>query len=315
MDFTVIICTYNRSRGLPACIRKLAEQRGVESLDWEVLIVDNNSSDDTRLTVERLAAEEPIKIRYAFESQQGLNYARNHGMQASDGKYFCYVDDDILVDPNWLASLYSALEANDADAVGGRIHLDPGIRLPGWINEDMRGFLGYQDYGDSPFRMDGVERYPHGGNMSFNRRVVDKIGGFNPNLGRKGEGRKRGELFKGAETDYFHRLAATADARIFYEPRSIVYHQILPHQLERKYFLTLHFNAGFQKAFYDTTEFSRHFMGVPLFLYPQSMRATGSYLGLLFSCGHNKAFRQLMTVSHFMGMMMGYRKRQREGTS
>ncbi|ALP54075.1 hypothetical protein Tel_13560 [Candidatus Tenderia electrophaga] len=312
MDFTVIICTYNRSGNLPVCLDHLARQEGVEGLDWEVLVVDNNSSDDTRQVVERLAETLPIRIRYSFEAEQGLNNARNHGVNDSGGKYFCYVDDDILVKSDWLAALYEALEQNDADAVGGRIHLDPDIKLPPWVTPEVWGFLGYQDYGEEPFRMDGVVQYPYGGNMSFNRRVVDKIGLFNPKVGRKGQGRKRGELFKGAETDYFHRLAATDDARIFYQPKAIVYHQILPHQLERKYFLTIHYNAGFQKAYYDEKQFGRRLFAVPLFLYPQFARAGGKYLWQLATRGPHRAFRQLMTVGHFLGTMKGYRKAYQE---
>ena len=314
MDFTVIICTYNRCGNLAVCLEHLACQQGVEALEWEVLIVDNNSSDDTRQVVKRLAAQLPIRIRYAFEEQQGLNYARNHGVQSSDGKYFCYVDDDILVKPDWLASLYRSLEENDADAVGGRIHLDPNIKLPPWVTPEVWGFLGHQDYGDEPFQMDGVKKYPYGGNMSFNRRVVERIGLFNPKLGRKGEGRKRGELFKGAETDYFHRLAATGNARIFYEPDAIVYHCVLPHQLKPKYFLTIHYNAGFQKAYYDDIGFSRRLFGIPLFLYPQVSRAIGKYFLWLFTRGPNEAFRQLMTVGHFFGTINGYRKASQGST-
>jgi hypothetical protein len=160
--------------------------------------------------------------------------------------------------------------------------------------------------------MDGITRYPYGGNMSINRRVVDRIGVFNPKLGRKGEGRSRNELFKGSETDYFHRLAAAGDARMYYEPGAIVYHQVLPHQLRRKYLLTIHYNAGFQKAFYDGTSFQRRMLGIPLFIYPQFARATGKYLGQLISRGPDKAFRQLMTVGHFLGTMSGYRRAYRE---
>ena len=312
MDFTVIICTYNRSHNLPGCIDYLACQQGAEGFDWEVLIVDNNSSDNTREVVEELVRMSRIKLRYTFEPQQGLNHARNRGIEESDSRYFCYVDDDILVDSNWLAALYEALESKDADAVGGRIHLDPEIRLPPWITPEVQGFLGYQDYGDEPFMMDGKTQYPYGGNMSINRRVVNRIGMFNPKLGRKGEGRSRNELFKGAETDYFHRLAATGDARIFYEPRAVVYHQVLPHQLKRKYLLTIHYNAGLQKAYYDATSYPRRMLGIPLFLYPQCGRAIVKYLGQLLTRGPNHAFRQLMTVGNFLGTMAGYSKIDRK---
>jgi glycosyltransferase involved in cell wall biosynthesis len=314
VDFTVIVCTFNRSGNLPSCLAALAAQEGVEGLDWEVLVVDNNSGDDTPTTVERLSRELLIRVRYAKEAQQGLNYARNLGVLSSQGTHFTFVDDDIHVSPRWLASLVEAFERTDADAVGGRIHLDPSIRLPPWIvpGSEIAGFLGYQDFGDEPFRMDGRSRYPFGGNMSFHRRVVARIGLFDPRMGRKGEGRRRGELFKGAETDYFHRLAAAGEARIFYEPRAIVYHRVQPHQLRQRYFLTIHFNAGFQKALYDSQPFRRRALGVPLFLYPQLTRAMGRYLGLLATRGPNQAFRQLMTVGHFLGTMAGYRHASRQ---
>lgn len=314
MDFTVIVCTYNRSGNLPSCLGALAAQEGVEHLDWEVLVVDNNCSDDTPKTVENLSRELPIRLRYALESQQGLNYARNHGVLSSQGTHFTFVDDDIHVSPHWLASLAEAFERTDADAVGGRIHLDPSIELPPWIvpGSEIAGFLGYQDLGEEQFRMDGRNRYPFGGNMSFHRRVVGRIGLFDPKLGRKGEGRKRGELFKGAETDYFYRLADAGEARIFYEPRAIVYHRVQPHQLQQRYFLTIHFNAGFQKALYDGRQYRRRALGVPLFLYPQLTRAVGKYLGLLATRGPDQAFRQLMTVGHFLGTMAGYRRARRE---
>lgn len=310
MDFSVIICTYNRAGNLPSCLAKLAEQQEVAGIEWEVLVVDNNSSDDTRATVEKLAAQLPITVRYAFEGEQGLNYARNHGVRESRGRYFCFVDDDILVSPRWLVSLYRTLEDNDADAAGSCIHLDEKIVLPKWIQPEMYGFLGYQDFGPTPFQMDGVSRYPFGGNMSFNRRVVDKIGYFNPKLGRKGAGQKRGELFKGAETDYFHRLAA-AGARIHYTPDAVVYHQILPFQMQKRYFRILHFNAGYQKAYNDEREFSRRLLGAPLYLYGQIVRAAGKYFWQVLSRGPDFAFRQQMNLGHFLGMALGYFRRNR----
>ena len=314
MDFTVIICTYNRSGNLPSCLAALAAQAGVNGIDWEVLVVDNNSSDDTPQVVADLSRELPIKLRYAREVQQGLNFARNHGVSNSEGTHFTFVDDDIHVSPQWLAALHRAFGETDADAIGGRIHLDPSIELPPWVapGSETAGFLGYQDFGDQPFRMDGKSRYPFGGNMSFHRRVVERIGLFDPKLGRKGEGRKRGELFKGAETDYFHRLAARGDTRIFYEPGAIVFHRVQPHQLRQRYFLTIHFNAGYQRAFYDARELRRRMFGVPLFLYAQLTRAVGRYLGLLVTRGPSQAFRQLMTVGHFLGTMAGYRNARKK---
>lgn len=313
MDFSVIVCTYNRAHNLPRCLRALSRMRGEERISWEVVVVDNNSSDDTPAMVQRLAKELPIEIRYTHEPKQGLNHARNQGIRASRGRLFAYVDDDIEVGRDWLAALYENFITNDADAVGGRIHLDPNVRLPKWIRDDeTKGFLGFQDYGDEPFRMDGKRRYPYGGNMAFNRRVVERIGYFNPLLGRKGEGRKRSELFKGAETDYFHRLADAGDARIFYEPKAIVYHQVQPHQLTKRYFRTIHSNAGYQRAYYDDTQFPHTIFGVPRYYYPMLLSNVMEYFKQVFTEGPDAAFRQQMTVGHMLGTMLGYhRRRQR----
>jgi glycosyltransferase involved in cell wall biosynthesis len=308
MDFTVIICTYNRANNLPICLGELSRQLGVDDMDWEVLVVDNNSTDSTCETVAQTAKQLPVPVRYTFEAQQGLNYARNRGALESRGDYFCYVDDDIRVAPQWLAALFQALKTNDADAAGGRIHLDDSFVLPPWVKPEMYGFLGYQDFGELAFQMDGVSKYPFGGNMAFHRRVIDRIGLFNPLLGRKGSGLKRSELFKGAETDYFHRLAATG-GRIFYAPAAIVYHQIQPFQLRKRYFRTLHYNAGVQKAYYDPRTYRRRLFGIPLFLFPQAARNVARYIGQLCTRGPDWSFRQQMTVGYFLGMMQGYLKR------
>ena len=310
MDFSVIVCTYNRAANLPRCLGALSRQQGVQDLRWEVLVVDNNSSDGTRAEVQRLAQLLPITVRYAHEKQQGLNYARNTGIRESAGTCFSYVDDDIEVSPQWLSALHRSFVAHDADAVGGRIHLDPQVVLPKWIrDQETKGFLGFQDFGDDPFRMDGRRRYPYGGNMAFNRRVVERIGYFNPLLGRKGEGRKRSELFKGAETDYFHRLADSGEVSIWYAPEAIVYHQVQPFQLRKKYFRTIHSNAGYQRAFYDTAEFPHTLFGVPRYLYPMLLSGMAEYLRQAVVDGPDAAFRQQMTVGHMIGTMLGYHRR------
>lgn len=305
MQFSVIICTYNRSYNLSKCIAHLAVQEQIKDIEWEIVIVDNNSTDGTDKVIADLTARYNLNIRCVSENCQGLNYARNAGILASSGEYFAFIDDDILVSTNWLRSIYDSLVNNDADAVGGRIHLEKPVFIPLWIKPDMYGFLGHQDMGNVPFRMDGLINYPFGGNMAFNRRVKDKIGLFNTKLGRKGSGRKRDELFKGAEPDYFERLAS-ADGRIFYQPDSLVYHRISSFQLKKRYFRTIHYNEGFQKAFNDQESYNRTLFGVPLFLFPQLARGVKKYLFNMITKGFNWAFRQQMTVFYFLGMINGY---------
>lgn len=308
MELSVILCTYNRCHNLKPCIGALAGQEGLDGVKWEVVVVDNNSTDPTRATVESIAAESSIRIRYAFAGEQGLSFARNRGIQEAAGRYLCFIDDDIEVTPGWLSALYHCFLDFACDAVGGPIHLHPPRPLPAWIRTDMQGFLGFRDLGAERRRLDGRHEFPFGGNMAFDRRVVERVGLFDTQLGRKGEGRRRGELFKGEETDYFLRLTA-AGGTIYYAPGALVFHQVLEHQLEKRFFRTLHYNAGYLSAQRDGQRYGRTVAGVPLFVVRQLLRAVTRYLWQVASRGPSFAFRQQMNVGYFLGRAVGYARR------
>ncbi|HIA08915.1 MAG TPA: glycosyltransferase family 2 protein [Chromatiaceae bacterium] len=308
MDISIIICTYNRSHNLADCFSHLVAQTNVETVDWEIILVDNNSADDTEATVKQLNQTLSLNIRYVFEGEQGLSVARNRGIQESDATWLIFIDDDIRVEPQWLHAIHEGFSLHDCDAVGGRIHIQSPESLPDWIQPDMYGFLGHRDFGDESFKMDGVNQFPFGGNMAMHRRVFERIGRFDTRMGRKGEGRKAAELFKGEETDFFMRLKETG-GDTYYAQAAIVQHLILPHQLQRRFFRTLHHTAGLQKAVLDTQTFNRTLFGIPLFLYTQIIRAGAKYLVQLLSRGPAFAFRQQMNVGYFTGMARGYHQR------
>ena len=311
MDVSLIICSYNRARNLPDCFDHLLKQQNSNDINWELILVDNNSSDNTRAVVEKYTTETDLPIRYAFEAQQGLSYARNHGIGLAQGTWVAFIDDDIRVCDVWLKTLHDTFVLHDCDAVGGRIHIESPQSLPQWISHDMYGFLGHQDFGTQAHKMDGYNEFPFGGNMAVHRRVFDKIGVFDTQLGRRGEGSKSDELFKGEETDFFHRLADTGgDFR--YHPDLLVLHKILPYQLEKKFFLTLHKNAGILKAQKDTRHHRRTFTGIPLFVFTQYFRSISNYLLQVFKDGGNSAFRKRMNIAYFTGMMKAYRAVERQ---
>lgn len=308
---SVIVCTYNRCANLPGCIERLGRQDGVKDLAWETVVVDNNSTDDTKRTVEELQRRHPrLRLRYVFESEQGLSAARNGGIRATTGPYYLFIDDDIRVSPGWLKAMTEALRDNDADAVGGRIHLEHPEDLPKWIRPDMYGFLGFQDFGDRPRRLDGRKEFPFGGNMGFHRRILDQVGQFDTAYGRKGAGKKREELLKGEETVYFHRLADQG-GRIVYAPGGLVYHRFEPFQAEKRYFRTIHYNQGLLQGLHDDRPHGRRLFGVPRFVFGQAGRALKTYLGLVFRQGPDAAFRQQMNTGYFLGMIRGYRQARR----
>ncbi|SMC26320.1 Glycosyltransferase, GT2 family [Desulfacinum hydrothermale DSM 13146] len=311
MDLSVVICTYNRSYNLPRCLEGLARQQDAAQISWEVVLVDNNSRDNTARVAKRLAKRLPLDLNYVFEGEQGLSAARNRGVRQARGRFLIFIDDDILVSSRWLRSAWDAFRSSGADAVGGRIHLDPGVPLPRWIDRELRGFLGHQDYGESPLFLDGITRYPFGGNMAVTRQAFHRVGGFDTSYGRKGEGKKAGELFKGMETNFFRRLAGLG-GKIFYEPAMVVYHRVEPHQLRRSYFRKIHFNAGYQKGYLDGLPAGRRLAGVPLYLLPQTARACLKLLEAALRLDPAGTLRRQMILGHFLGQIAGSMNRHRK---
>lgn len=305
IDISIIICTHNRSHNLQECLTYVEKQSIINTYKLEIVLIDNNSTDGTKKVVEELIRHSPLNIRYVFEENLGIAHARNRGLNEAFGEYLVYIDDDIRVSSIWLESIISTFKEFDCDAVGGRIHIDSPEALPKWITPDMYGFLGYQDYGSEIRQLNGINESPFEGNMAIHRRVINLTGYFDIRKGRKGLGFKKEELFKGEGPDYFSRLA-NAGGKIYYNPQALVIHKILPHQLTKKFFLTLHNNAGIQKARLDNSTYPRTFSGIPLFLFPQLLRSIINYISTSAKKGPINSFRQLMTVFYFTGLVNGY---------
>src|SRR5580658_9941527 len=123
MDITVVICTYNRSDSLAAALNTLAGSILPRSVEWEVLVVDNNSSDRTHEVVEALSHLHPGRFRYLFEPRPGKSYALNAGIGQARGDIVAFMDDDVSVDPAWLRNLTKALYGGTWAGVGGRVVL------------------------------------------------------------------------------------------------------------------------------------------------------------------------------------------------
>ena len=98
MDISVVICTYNRSRHLKNILNSLAEQEVPDDLVWEIVVIDNNSKDDTKDVVDEFTLKTPIPVKYFTEEKQGLSHARNRGIVESEGKYVAFTDDDAIAE-------------------------------------------------------------------------------------------------------------------------------------------------------------------------------------------------------------------------
>src|SRR5579862_1106876 len=105
MKITVILCTYNRHQSLAAALESIADQHLPAGADWEVVVVDNNSSDHTREVVDQYCRKYPNRFRYVFEPQPGKSYALNTGIREAKGDVLAFMDDDVTVEADWLQNL------------------------------------------------------------------------------------------------------------------------------------------------------------------------------------------------------------------
>lgn len=239
LDLSLIIATYNRAEQLMVTLESVATQRH-PAQRWECIVVDNNSKDDTRERVEAFAAAHPdLQLRYVFESNQGLSYARNRGIEEAKGEIIAFVDDDERIVEEFV-SAYVELFASHPDAMsaGGKIVAHYPTGRPGWMSKYAeQPIANPMDFGKSvkPFPKG---RIPGGGNMAMRRSVFDKIGRFDTSLGRTGK-----QLIGGEESDLFERIEAAGMA-CYYVPRAVMYHIIPESKLTIDYFRRLAFNTG-----------------------------------------------------------------------
>lgn len=183
---TVAICTWNRSALLDRTLTRLLDVRVPAGLTWEVVVVDNNSADGTAAVLARHAGRLPLVP--LTESKQGHSHARNRAVAAARGALILWTDDDVLVDPEWLARMTAAAAAHpEAQFFGGPIRPWFECPPPDWLkdNLDVLGFcFALIDHGPETHALAPGE-YAYGANVGFRKAVMDRYP-FDPALGRVG---------------------------------------------------------------------------------------------------------------------------------
>lgn len=236
---SLIVATYNRSAQLMETLASVARQ-DLPAAEWECVVVDNNSTDDTAERFDAFAARHPeLNLRRVCERRQGLSWARNCGIDRTTGPCIAIIDDDEVVNAGFLRAYVEFFDAHPAVAsAGGRIIARYPAGRPAWMSPyTERPIANPIDLGDAarPFP---AGRIPGGGNMALRRTAVARHGAFNPELGRTGA-----KLLGGEESDLFARLAAAGEA-CWYVPGAVMYHIIPPAKLTRDYFERLCFHVG-----------------------------------------------------------------------
>ena len=177
---SVVISTYNRCASLPRALDALCTQTG--DVEYEVVVVDNNSSDDTREVIESRLGRYP-NLRYLFEPRQGLPYARNAGVLASTAPIVAFTDDDVEVGSEWVATIKRIFDSHpNIDMIGGRVRPIWPMSVPAWVTPKQLGPFALGERGDLPVRVSAANAAPClvGANFAFRREVFDRVGLFDP---------------------------------------------------------------------------------------------------------------------------------------
>jgi glycosyltransferase involved in cell wall biosynthesis len=311
MRFSVVIATYNRSRDLEGTLASLAGMR--PRGDWEVIVVDNNSTDDTRQVVEGAAPAFPVDLRYVFEKQQGRSPALNAGIRAARGEIIATTDDDVRVDQPWLDRAAEALESIGCDYVGGRVLPIWGGPCPAWLANrpgKQWAVIALLDYGPRPLEFG--TRVPLGVNMAFRRHAFDRAGLFDVNTGR------RAGTLLGQEVREWCIRARAAGLRGFYIPEMTVHHIIPASRLNKAYFRRWFFWRGISRAqLYErfgldmiapeetTLDYGRvpHVAGVPRFMYRQCLQRLVAWSAAKARRRAEAAFEHELWLCFFAGVL------------
>ena len=241
MRFSIVIATYKRAALLKDTLESLSHL--TPRAPWEVIVVDNNSPDDTREVVEAAIPTFPVPLRYVFEKEQGRSAALNCGFRIAEGEIIVTTDDDVRVEPDWLDHIEFGLATKQCDYVGGRVMPMWESEPPRWIprtNGRMWAVIALLDYGPEPIRFGA--RVPLGVNMAMRREAIERVGGFDTSIGRKA-----GTLLGQEVRDWCMRAHA-AGLVGYYIPTMVVRHLIPTDRLNKEYFRRWFYWRGISRA-------------------------------------------------------------------
>jgi glycosyltransferase involved in cell wall biosynthesis len=294
MNITVILCTYNRCQSLAKALGSVAVSILPPAIDWEVLVVDNNSNDQTSAVVQEFSCKYPGRFRYIFAPKQGKSYALNCGIRESYGEVLAFMDDDVEVDPNWLQNLTAALKNREWSGAGGRILPEAGFTPPRWMDTNGRYALSPLAMFDLGIEAGELMEAPVGTNMAFHKAMFLKYGGFRTDLGPQ-----PGSEIRNEDAEFGSRLLAGSE-RFWYEPSAVVYHSIPPSRMQKAYFQTWWFDKARADVRQDgiSKDARWYVAGIPIYLFRRLAVWT---LKWIFSVKPRSRFSCKLSVWRVMG--------------
>ena len=300
---SVNVCTYNRHRLLRHALESLLAQQLDDTVRYEIIVVDNNSTDETRQVVDEFIGRGYHHLRYLFEQRQGLSYARNTAVEAARAPILAFTDDDVLVAPTWVQTIKRELDRHpEVDCVGGKIVPRWPAPPPVWLTERHWAPLGIVDYGDRPFYVSTQNQLCLlTANMAIRKDVLEGIGRFRPQL-------QRVQDRVGSMED--HELLVRLWRRQrkgLYVPGLVVAADIAIDRLAKRYHRRWHFGHGYFYAIahleYMERSQLKNFLGVPAHLYKRAALDAARWLGTVIRGNLDRAFDFEVALRFFAGFL------------
>ncbi len=189
MKFTIAICTWNGATTLPATLESISKMKREDAFEWEIVIVDNNSTDETQAVCQSYVGRLPIRV--VLETKQGHSFSRNCAIDNAKGEFIAWTDDDVIVDENWLSVYDSAVDEFPAASFwGGPIKPYFQHEVPKWVHENWDvcgGVFAEREQGEACFEIRESEKLPYGANF-VTRRTIQEQFRFDSKFGRVGSG-------------------------------------------------------------------------------------------------------------------------------
>jgi len=240
-SITIAICTYNRAEYLSDTLRYLSEQTA-DFNHFEILVINNNSSDHTAEVCADFGEENPhLNYKAVEEPKQGLSFARNRAIDEAIFESILYIDDDVHLPKDFVnTSLRKLQKYPDVMCVGGRIKVSFDNGEPDWIPDELMPMFGLHDLGDQG-KAYPKTNFPRGGNMLIKKEVFDTIGRFDTDLGRIGK-----ELLGSEEKAFFDRARAHG-FKLYYWPEMSLHHRIGQKRLTNEYLKNQSIGIGYSE--------------------------------------------------------------------
>ena len=236
VSVSAVVCTRNRPNCLGKAIGSLVDQT-LPKGRYEIIVVDNASTDNTKAVVEGFQSE---NLRYIYEPVLGLSRARNTGWQNARGEYVAFIDDDAMACPEWLERIVTAFETVKPrpGSVGGKVVPIWGAARPAWLPKDMEPALTIVDWSDEPILLTQGHQFLAGANVAYPRAILETVKGFSVNLGRKGTSLLSSEEY------LIERYIRRSGLGVYYDPRILVEHHIHAQRLTVRWLCRRYFWQG-----------------------------------------------------------------------